>query len=96
MLILTSDVQASVFWASGRLEPYIFCDFELQAGSGSAKFAQGEQAGIYVLAGTRFGYLAYLCLSLQLFLITGFARQGSDKICFGWAGGPRFGLENQA
>ena len=39
VLILTSDVQASVFRASGRLKPYIFCDFELQAGSGSAIFA---------------------------------------------------------
>ena len=48
-----SDGRALVFRAS------VFLDFGLRAGSGSAKFARmGGRAGIYVLAGTYFGYPA--------------------------------------
>ena len=47
------DGRALVFRAS------VFLDFGLRAGSGSAKFARmGGRAGIYVLAGTYFGYPA--------------------------------------
>ena len=39
-----SDGRASVFRASGGLEPSVFLDFRLRAGSGRAKFASDGQA----------------------------------------------------
>ena len=44
------------------------------------------------LLGQNLGIQPIHVLSLQLFLITGFARQDSDKICFGWAGDLDSGL----
>ena len=49
-------MQASGFWASGRLKSSIFQNFKLRAGSGRAKFALVRQSvGIYVLTGTNLG-----------------------------------------
>ena len=74
--IRNSDGQASVFQASGGLEPSIFLDFGLRVGSGMAKFTSGEQIDGYLCTCR---YLIWVS-SLQFFLDFGL-RAGSGHCC---------------